>query len=1273
MVSSRKKICICLGAAVFSILAIVMASVSFMSRPVQASSDDEIMKKALAGAMEMCYRNRSSAFVSPIDTSSYFFVETAVKPWGTYYMPTNIGNEMGTTPINCQEVFLGVKGGPLNLSTKLQGILSRFGKDPNATTPENLGYVKNTDGSASSQGYSCVYLKYHLFSTMSDYTEKTSNKVCFPTDSSGKFSIDNPQNVKLEDETNITEELGSLKLDYNSSMDCIHYSAMNPPEGETWGQGTGYGCFAWGVDGKTPSEVQQAMNEGASNIAANKGFPGTKDYVSIYQAYEDAHRPTAYQATSQSILSSSMVLNDTSSRRTMDWLKGGTDGYTGMTFGPNDWAYIYTAYIKRLRESAQISVNNDCVADKDKYEYAVTPDNGATWCEVSGVESVTEQFAGQSGGSNKILELMSFADILRKYKALNFNAVDSGTTSGVVGNDPNSGVENNEQTTPNCFNSAGSLGWIICPVLEGLSTIVSGIYDSIIVPNFLQIDASFVETGSSVYGGWQDFRNYANIIFVILFVIVILAQITGIGINNYNIKKILPRLIMIVVLVNISFILCQLAVDLSNILGFGLEKFFTNLSQNTTVTVGDFASNLIVGLFSTVATGGVIAGAVVASAVTWEFWIIPLVLFLIGIVISIFFFAIILGVRKAGIIILIVLAPVAIVCYALPNTKRFFDRWLKMFSSLLIVFPICGALMGGGQYASTLLLGAAGGDDVGFFMALVAMLIQVVPFFLIPSLVKGSLTAMGSIGAKIAGFGDRISGGLQRGIRNSEGVKETERSLNMRNAARSFNKLDRRVNKRLRSGKEVSPSLLHRRSNAAARYNRMAYEDIRAGGTQELLTPGSTARGLAEQKELTKQMNDDIAAQESIYTNDSQFADEQILGNEYEDVLAQFAAAPRNRVLEVKVKALQNVLSETDAGRRQVQNRMTSVLARNSANLTDGEETGLSKAAAHLMSGKLGVTYKAKNRGMFSMIGDLSRKQYGMGTQEMRDSSGAVITDPTSGQARRHSFQRVVTGTDTSGRDIFDYQSSYYDKNGLGSYTEETLAGADEGAIDHILAGINNGNISGRDLSTIAQTASGALNNSNINVQPKIAEKLRQMERAGFAGSKELIANASDASLGDVVSRIGSSEISGNELASIAENAKLALTDPAALHSQGTVERLNQILTAAGAHGAVDAATGANFEAVDPTSIKVRGAKAPEPPKQIAELAYPGGVTRSTNAIHTPGRPRRTEVVWKDSAGHQITDQKLIEQAEEVYRLNQKIREQNALNGFGPGQSGSNP
>lgn len=1225
------------------VFAVVFATIFALPGKAEAVSNSSVMQKALVNYMRSCYRN--DHLKSPLDEGTIgtrFQFSALVDNVGSFVLPTDIDNSLGTNTITCLDVFEG-KG------SNMKSVYGFFGKS--RPTLEEMGYT-NVAGESGESGYQCISLKYYVRESNNSGRYYNTNKLCIPVEN-GKLVMTNAATDIRGEVTNDmyinsdnTKKTGTITLwvTYEGRIVAEIYDAsgaLNTPNDTTLAGGL--------TNGADWTTIKNQIASAAPGLSASYKH---SDNGNIYSTSQNTSTSSISVETESSTgtLTSSMGLDNNSALVALRALTGNSsDTYENYEFVDEDWYFIYRTYIDRLLLDNKISINADCTPENKSKSNVMTYD-GVNWCEVMDADQVSGQFGGRQFKAS--LKLMSFTQILADMKLLNFSNVASDLLTGTPGDSVNGGDnnpgENAGAETPNCFNSAGSLGWILCPVLEGLSAVVDGIYDKVIAAQFLEIEASFMaaDSSGSVYQGWQDFRNFANIIFAILFIVVILAQVTGIGIDNYNVKKILPRLIMTVVLVNISFILCQLVVDLSNILGFSLKKMFTDMAGDTVVTVGGFVGNLGAALTSTAVTGIVIAGAVGAAVITWEFWLFPLLLFLLGVIISIFFFAIILGVRKAGILILIVLAPVAIVCYTLPNTKKFFDRWFKMFSSLLLVYPICGLLMGGGQYASTLLLGAAGGDDVGFFMALVAMLVQVVPFFFIPSLVRGSLAAMGNLGMKISNFGERFSGGLQRGIRNSEGMKEAQRSLSMRNAERTFNRLNRRIERRSARGADVSDSLMRRRSNAAARYNRMAYEDIRAGGTQELLSQGSARRTLAEQGVRTQQMREDVSAQEGLYKNDPAMADEQIMGNAYEDALNDLMADPTDRAAEVRVQALQNLLSETDAGRSQVQSRMMSVLDHtmqtNPGLLTNGQTSGLSVAAAHLNQQHM-ATYKAKNRGMFSLIGDLTRQQYDLGTQEMRDAQGHVITDPSTGQAQRHRFERIVqrdaSGNaiqDSQGRDMFRYRSTHYDRSGLASYTAETLAGADEGTIDRIMESIGSGMVSGNDLQSIATTASEALNSDTVRVQPKIAQKLRQIERSGYAASPSTFARATDASLGDIASRIQSGEINdangSTELTRLALSAQSALRDPAALHSPETAERLNQILTAAGAQGAVDTATGTHFRAVDAASIKIRGR---ETPRTRQTVPVPHGWTENGIWVGGGSGPtKRQQIAYEQWARH---------------------------------------
>ncbi len=338
---------------------------------------------------------------------------------------------------------------------------------------------------------------------------------------------------------------------------------------------------------------------------------------------------------------------------------------------------------------------------------------------------------------------------------------------------------------PTCLTEEGSLSWIACPAGDSMSSFLSGVYEDIIEDKFLNLKPELFNGNSGTREAWSVFQTIANIMFIILLLIVVFSQLTGVGIDNYGIKKILPKLIITVLLINLSYIICQALVDFSNIVGTSskdmLDSIATNSVGGTYAGIKDGFKAIIGVLAGTIGLAG---GATVAVTLFTSGWaaFLPLLLALLSAVISLVFFLILLGIRQAGVVILVALAPLAFACYALPNTKKLFDKWLKVFKALLVVYPICGLLMGGGSLASSIILKDVSSDfsegDLGtFFLLITGLAIRVVPIFAVPSLVKGAFAAMGNIGAKISGVGKNLGSRATGSIRKSEGYQSARTSL----------------------------------------------------------------------------------------------------------------------------------------------------------------------------------------------------------------------------------------------------------------------------------------------------------------------------------------------------------------------------------------------------------------------------------------------------------------------------------------------------------------
>lgn len=297
------------------------------------------------------------------------------------------------------------------------------------------------------------------------------------------------------------------------------------------------------------------------------------------------------------------------------------------------------------------------------------------------------------------------------------------------------------------------VGWIVCPVVTFLGKMNDLAFG--FINNFLEIrPALFTDTQTRL--AWEAFRNIANIAFVIAFMVIVYSQLTGAGINNYGIKRLLPKLIIAAILVNVSFWICAILVDLSNIVGaslYSLLKTDILLNQGFGAEGGGFSEELADIWSGAIA---VALGATISIALIVLVLMSPMALLAFALVIFI------LIARQALVLMLIVLSPLAFVAYLLPNTEDWFKKWWKAFSATLMVFPIIAVVFGMSYLASTILLrisedGTGGGDDEQM-LKIIAAAVLAVPLFAVPAILKGSLSAVGTIGARITGLADKAQG-----------------------------------------------------------------------------------------------------------------------------------------------------------------------------------------------------------------------------------------------------------------------------------------------------------------------------------------------------------------------------------------------------------------------------------------------------------------------------------------------------------------------------------
>jgi hypothetical protein len=420
------------------------------------------------------------------------------------------------------------------------------------------------------------------------------------------------------------------------------------------------------------------------------------------------------------------------------------------------------------------------------------------------------------------------------------------------------------------------VGWIVCPVMIFVGKMNDAAFG--FLEEILGIRPAVV-TSESTQAAWAAFRDIANVAFVIAFMVIVYSQITSAGISNYGIKKMLPRIVIAAILVNVSFIICAIAVDLSNIVGASVYSLFQN---SIAPDVGSDITNAsweeqIAGALAMATAIGVILIVVLL-------FIGPMALLALGMII------LILVARQALVILLIVVAPLAFVAYLLPNTEDWFKKWYKAFIAVLMVYPIVGAVFGVSTLASRVLSSVAADTEDSSLLQVIALGVLAVPLFAVPAILKGSLSAAGSIGARLSNLSDRANRaatktassradriGKDVGNRFKIAAQDPENKWGRRLGGYSRWKNNRNIGMKDRESAAnrsaelgYATSMIEKDANGEFTERALRMQRAAAGGVGAATKKGQVrAKALATQRTF-KQFDDDVSAFQTTQTSDRQ-------------------------------------------------------------------------------------------------------------------------------------------------------------------------------------------------------------------------------------------------------------------------------------------------------------------------------------------------------------------------------------------------------------------
>jgi len=301
--------------------------------------------------------------------------------------------------------------------------------------------------------------------------------------------------------------------------------------------------------------------------------------------------------------------------------------------------------------------------------------------------------------------------------------------------------------TASCGNQAGPMAWVLCPILTTLSNVNSGAWQAL--EGLLKtkpLQTEFAGKSTPVYQAWGIMRNLSNILFVLMFLVLIFSQVTNIGIDNYGIKKLLPKIIVGAILINSSFLVMQIIFDVTNIIGAGLYDFLAH--QIITSTKAIDLSNLYGEILAAaIGGGGAILTVALVGGSAAALWMMLPVMF--GAALALLAAILTLIFRLAIVPMLAIVAPLAFVAYLLPNTTSLFKKWKDMLVAMLMIYPLAAIIFGGSQLVSNILNGG------GFWDKLLAYTVLVLPLGSIPFIVSKSGSIVGGASKFLNGLASK--------------------------------------------------------------------------------------------------------------------------------------------------------------------------------------------------------------------------------------------------------------------------------------------------------------------------------------------------------------------------------------------------------------------------------------------------------------------------------------------------------------------------------------
>ena len=208
-----------------------------------------------------------------------------------------------------------------------------------------------------------------------------------------------------------------------------------------------------------------------------------------------------------------------------------------------------------------------------------------------------------------------------------------------------------------------------------LTVMITGLLTSVIVYNdFINFEA--------VNLGWVLVRDIGNMFFVV--VLLLIAVATILRLESYNLKRLLPKLLLMAILVNFSKVISGLLIDAAQV----VTLTFANAIVQ--VTAGNLYAKFGLAELFAISQDAFLPGSGEENiALFYLFLSLLLATIMLIIAFSVILaYLVVFALRIVALWILIILSPLAYVLSAFPQGERYSREWWQTFSKYVTVGPI---------------------------------------------------------------------------------------------------------------------------------------------------------------------------------------------------------------------------------------------------------------------------------------------------------------------------------------------------------------------------------------------------------------------------------------------------------------------------------------------------------------------------------------------------------------------------------------------------------